>query len=61
MMYTFKLPSVRENVTIGATAAVSVPDEAAVVSVVDAPGIVLGSLLLLIDKGGLGELIFRLS
>ena len=50
MMYTFKLPSVRENVTIGGTAAVSVPDEAAVVSVVDAPGIVLGSLLFLIDK-----------
>ena len=48
MMYVFKLPSVRENVTIGGTIAVSVLDKAAVVSVVDEPGIVLGSLLLLI-------------
>ena len=48
MMYAFKLPSARENMTIGGTAEVSVPDEAAVVSVVDEPGIVLGPLLLLI-------------
>ena len=49
MIYAFKLPSVRGNVTIKGTAAVSDPDEAAVVSVADEPGIVLGSLLLLID------------
>ena len=48
MMYAFKLPSARENMTIGGTAEVSVLDKAAVVSVVDEPGIVLGSLLLLI-------------
>ena len=49
MMSAFNLPSVRENVTIGDTAAVSVPDETAVVPIVDKPDMFLGPFLLLKD------------
>ena len=49
MMYAFKLPSVRENVTIRGTAAVSVPDETAAVPIVNKPDMFLGPLLFLKD------------